>query len=269
MPGTAVPVEGGYSVSGHWKLVSGINGADWLVVIGVVVEDGAPALNDAGMPDVRLFTVHRDQLTVQDTWNATGLRGSGSNDVHLENVLVPEELVAPFGRPARIDRPVYRGYIPALVIPGCTAVVLGVAQAAIEETARLATTKMTSTGNPLAERAHTQSLVARSQAALDAARLLLFSAAGALEAAGEAAKPVTLEQRAALRAAMSHAAQVSREVLMAMYELSSSSALYIGSAMERLFRDGMVALQHANHSAAFFEAAGRVRFGLDPAVPLF
>jgi hypothetical protein len=54
-----------------------------------------------------------------------------------------------------------------------------------------------------------------------------------------------------------------------MYELSSSSALYVGNPIERLFRDGMVALQHANHSAALFEAAGRVRFGLDPAVPLF
>jgi hypothetical protein len=64
-------------------------------------------------------------------------------------------------------------------------------------------------------------------------------------------------------------ASVGREALVAMYELSSSSALYVGNPIERLFRDGMVALQHANHSAALFEAAGRVRFGLDPAVPLF
>jgi alkylation response protein AidB-like acyl-CoA dehydrogenase len=264
-PGVAVPVDGGYSVSGNWKLVSGINGADWLVVIAVIMADGAPRRTDAGMPDVRLFSVHRDQLTVQNTWNVTGMRGSGSNDVLIENALVPDELVARLDQPARIDRPLYQGFIPALVIPGCTAVVLGVVQAAIDETVRLATTKKTFTGGTLAELAHTQSVIARSQAALAAARLLLFSAVGALEAA----ESVTLEQRAALRTAMSHAAQVSREVLVAMYELGSSSSLYIGGVVERLFRDGMVALQHANHSAGLFEAAGRVRFGFDPGVPLF
>jgi|1186.fasta_scaffold63502_2 hypothetical protein len=43
----------------------------------------------------------------------------------------------PFGRPARIDRPVYRGYIPALVIPGCTAVVLEVLMAMYEAAGRV------------------------------------------------------------------------------------------------------------------------------------
>jgi hypothetical protein len=99
--------------------------------------------------------------------------------------------------------------------------------------------------------------------------MLLFSAAGALEAAGTTGEPVTLEQRAALRSAMSYAAEVSREVLVSMYELGSSTSIYVGNPVERLFRDGMVALQHVNHSAAVLEAAGRVRFGLDPAVPLF
>lgn len=269
MPGAAVPAEGGYRVSGNWKIVSGINGADWLVVVAVVMRDGAPRLTEAGAPDVRLFCVHRDQLTIKDTWDVSGMRGTGSNDVLIEDALVPEELAARFDRPARIDRPLYRGFIPALVIPGCTAVVLGVARRAIEETVELARSKRTFTGGTLADLPHTQSVIARSEAALEAARLLLYSAAGALEAAGDKGEPVTIEQRAALRAAMSHAAQVCREVLVATYELSSSSALYLGNPIERLFRDGMVALQHANHSFAFFEAAGRVRFGQEPGMPLF
>jgi indole-3-acetate monooxygenase len=63
--------------------------------------------------------------------------------------------------------------------------------------------------------------------------------------------------------------QVSRQVLVAIYALASSSALYRGNAIERIFRDGMAALQHANHSAPFMEAAGRVRLGKDPGVPFF
>jgi alkylation response protein AidB-like acyl-CoA dehydrogenase len=269
MPGFATPVDDGYRLSGHWKIVSGVHNADWTVVIGIIMQDGAPRITEAGMPDARLFAVHKDQMTVRDTWNVTGMRGSGSNDVVVEDALIPEDLAARLDQPPRIDRPTYRGFIPALVIPGCTAVVLGVAQAAIDETVRLAPAKKTFSGGTLAELPRTQYVVAKSQAALDAARTLLFSAAGVLEAAGTTGEPVTLEQRAGLRSAMTHAADVSREVLVSMYELGSSTSIYIGNPVERLFRDGMVALQHANHSAVALEAAGRVRFGLDPAVPLF
>ena len=80
---------------------------------------------------------------------------------------------------------------------------------------------------------------------------------------------MTLEKRAELRAAMSRAASVSREVIEAVYELGGSSSIYRGTTLETLFRDGMVALQHADHSAAFFEVAGRVWLGLDPGLPLF
>ncbi|SFT22781.1 acyl-CoA dehydrogenase family protein [Streptomyces sp. ok210] len=268
-PGVAVPTEGGYRVSGNWKIVTGIGQAEWLAVVGVVVEDGSPRLTDRGTPDVRLFVLRRGQWEMKDTWNVSGLLGSGSNDVTVHDAFVPAELVAGIDEPARIDRPRYRGFIPALVLPGCTAVVLGVAQAAIEETVALAASKKTATGGTLAESARAQAVIAEAEAALQAARLLLLSVATALDDAGEKSEPVTIEQRASLRAAMSHGAQVSRKVLMDMYELGSSSSLYRGNPVERLFRDGMVALQHANHSETLFEAVGRVRFGFAPGRQLF
>ncbi|MEV6766664.1 acyl-CoA dehydrogenase family protein [Streptomyces sp. NPDC051105] len=146
---------------------------------------------------------------------------------------------------------------------------LGVAQSAIDVTVELARTKHTFTGDTLAKSAHVQGVVARSEAALHAARLLLLSAAATVDAAGESGEPATVDERAALHAAMCHAAEISREVLVAMYELGASSSIYRNNPVERLFRDGMVALQHANHSVPFFEAVGRVRFGFDPGLPLF
>ncbi|MEV0175506.1 acyl-CoA dehydrogenase family protein [Streptomyces sp. NPDC050803] len=267
--GTAVVTEGGYRFSGTWNLVSGVNRADWLVAVGVVVEGAGPRLTEAGAPDIRLFALSRDQLSVQDTWDVNGMRGTGSHTVVVEDVLVPDELVARFDVPARIQRPLYQGFMPALVFPGCSAVVLGVAQGAVEEIVALAASKGTFTGGTLAESARTQAVVARSEASLKAARLLLLSAAAAVDTAGEKGEPATLEQRADLHAAMCHAAEVSREVLVAMHELGGSSSIYRDNPVERLFRDGMVTLQHANHSAPFMEAAGRVRFGFEPGVPLF
>jgi indole-3-acetate monooxygenase len=261
-PGAALPTEDGYVVSGDWKMVSGVNGADWVIAAAVVMQDGKPLMTDAG-PDVRLFPLRRDQLTVRDTWNVSGMRGTGSNEVVVKDAVVPAELVASSARPY-INRPLYRGFIPALVYPGSASVVLGVAQAAVDETVRLAKAR-----KRLAERAHCQSVIAGSQASLQAARLLLHSAADALAAAAERGVPVTLDQRADLRAAVAHAALVSRDVLMAMYQLGSSASVYVGSPLERLFRDGMVALQHFSLSTAYAEAVGRVRLGMQPQMPLF
>jgi indole-3-acetate monooxygenase len=227
------------------------------------MQDGKPLMTDAG-PDVRLFPLRRDQLTVRDTWNVSGMRGTGSNQVVVEDAVVPGELVVASSAQPYISRPLYRGFIPALVYPGSAAVVLGVAQATVDETVRLAEAR-----KHLAERAHTQYVIAVSQASLQAARLLLHSAADALAAAAERGVPVTLGQRADLRAAVAHAAQVSRDVLMATYQLGSSASVYVGSPLERLFRDGMVALQHFSLSTAYAEAVGRVRLGMPPQMPLF
>jgi alkylation response protein AidB-like acyl-CoA dehydrogenase len=266
-PGIATSVDGGYRVSGTWKIVSGVNGADWVVLVAVIMVDGAPRLTDAGAPDVRLFILETEQVSIQDTWHVSGLLGSGSNDVVVENALVPDDLVARFDLPAGIQRPLYEGSIPALIFPGCTAIALGVAQASIDAAVDLLKTKKDFRGGMLAAATHAQAAIGRSEAAVEAARLLLHSAAETLYAATDA--DVTMEQRAALRAAMSHGAQVCRETLVAMYALASSSSIYLGNPLERLFRDGMVTLQHALHSPVFFETAGRIRLGDDPGLPLF
>jgi alkylation response protein AidB-like acyl-CoA dehydrogenase len=238
-------------------------------VVCAVVENGSQRMTAQGAPDFRLFVLGRSQWETKDTWDVSGLIGSGSHGVAAQNAFVPDELVAGIEGPVHINRPLYQGYMPALVLPGCSAVVLGVAQAAIEETVALAPSKRTLLGGILAESAHAQEVIAQSEAALQAARLLLYSAAAALDTACERSEPVTMQQRASLRAAMSHGAQVSRKVLMDMYELGGSSALYRGNSVERLFRDGMVALQHGNHNTSLFEAVGRVRLGMAPGRMLF
>jgi alkylation response protein AidB-like acyl-CoA dehydrogenase len=252
-PGTAEPVDGGYRLSGEWKIVSGINGADWVILIGRA-------------PEVRFFAVRRNQVDVRDSWDVTGMRATGSNNVTADSVFVPQELTAALDAAPRIDRPIYRGFIPTLVFPGCTAVALGVARRAIEETVALVGTKPAMGGGTVADAARTQYAIAKSEAAVSAARLLLSHTAGDVQNAGD---DLSLQQRAALRAAMSHAADICRQALVAMYEIAGSTALYRSNPIERVFRDGMAALQHVNHSAPFLEAAGRVRLGLDPAIVLF
>jgi alkylation response protein AidB-like acyl-CoA dehydrogenase len=267
-PGTAEVDPDGYRVSGTWRMVSGIAHADWVVLSTLVTEGGTTRMTENG-PDFRLVAVPADQVTVKDTWHVSALRATGSNEILVENALVPAELAARLDRPARIDRPLYRGFLPSIVVPGPAAIAVGIAASAIDELVVLGKTKKTPTGELLSSLSRVQSAIAECDADLSAARELLFSVARRLQTAAEAGTMPDARDRAALRAAMSHAAKVSRRVLVTMYELGSSTSLYTGNALERQFRDGMATLQHFNLAADAFVGAGRVRFGLEPGMPFF
>jgi len=169
--GRAVPAARGYQVSGTWPLVSGLAAADWVLVVAVVSEGGEPRRTEAGLPDVRLFAVPRARVTVKDSGPVAGLRGAVRGDLLLENVTVPEALTAPLTVPAAIDRPLYRGFIPGLVLPGSAMIGLGAAAAAVDEVAGLAAAA--NGGRPAwSDSPYAQVTIAQSEADLKAARLL-------------------------------------------------------------------------------------------------
>jgi alkylation response protein AidB-like acyl-CoA dehydrogenase len=85
-PGQAVPVEGGYEVTGYWGYCSGVLHADWVVVTGII----------EGRDEPTLFLVPRADVDVQDTWYMAGMQGTGSNDVKLAGRFVPSHRSADF-----------------------------------------------------------------------------------------------------------------------------------------------------------------------------
>ena len=93
--GRAVSVEGGYRLHGSWDWVSGIDHAEWLLVAGEVMKIHASSHTPettSGVRQQRIFLVPRQEVTIRDTWFATGLRGSGSKSVVIEEYVVPENL---------------------------------------------------------------------------------------------------------------------------------------------------------------------------------
>ena len=82
--GKATRAPGGFRVSGEWSYSSGIDHSDW-AILGAMVE-GAD-----GPPDIRFCLFGPGEFKVRDTWNAMGLRGSGSNNVIVSDVFVREE----------------------------------------------------------------------------------------------------------------------------------------------------------------------------------
>lgn len=265
--GTGSAVDGGYLLSGQWDIVSAIDIADWVTLFGIVFDGDRPRMTAHG-PDVRAFFLPVTDVEIVDTWHTSGMRGTGSNTVVTANAFVPDELaISPFA-PTRIDRPLYR--IPAFTIAsiGSAPIVIGIAQAALDEMVQLARTKGLESGQALAQRPQIQAQIGSAQTTLDAARLLLRDAAANIDAAASAGRPITELLRARLRAAMSHAASVCREVLNACQLMASSSAIYVTNPIERQVRDGMVALQHIILAPNHVEILARLTLGLDAGTPI-
>ncbi|MEV0847807.1 acyl-CoA dehydrogenase family protein [Streptomyces sp. NPDC049954] len=82
-PGRAKAVEGGYEVSGHWSYCSGVMHADWVSLVAVIEGEDVPCC----------FLVPRADVEVRDTWHVSGMKGSGSHDVLVENQFVPGHFV--------------------------------------------------------------------------------------------------------------------------------------------------------------------------------
>ena len=265
--GQAQPDGDDFLLSGTWPIVSAIDIADWVVLFGFVMDGDHPAMVD-GAPDVRAFFLRRDQVEVRDTWHTTGMRGTGSNTVVVDGARVPSHRAANPFAPARIDAPRYR--IPAFTIAsmGAAPIVIGIAQAAIDEVVAIAPTKGTDSGQVLAQRPHAHSQIAAAQMSLDAARLLLRDAARQIDDAADAGEPITELLRARFRAAISHAAVVVRNVLGTCQRLASSTAIYTTNRLEQLLRDGSTATQHMILAESHLDIYGRLLLGQPAGTPL-
>jgi 3-hydroxy-9,10-secoandrosta-1,3,5(10)-triene-9,17-dione monooxygenase len=83
--GKVTPVEGGYRLSGHWQFSSGSKHCQW-AFLGAMVPPAGPG----EAPDYRTFLVPREDYEIVDNWDVSGLEGTGSNDIIVDDVFVPE-----------------------------------------------------------------------------------------------------------------------------------------------------------------------------------
>lgn len=268
--GRARAVDGGFRVTGRWSLVSGCELADWIPVMCVVTDGTEPRVGPSGTPQLRMAYIPKGSYRILDTWYVGGLRGTGSHDVALEDVFVPDERTFSFIEAKQLDRPLYRMPLGALLSAGCASICLGVAQTAVDALLELGSLKeQVDRGPGLRDRPAVQAAVGASEAGLDASRLLLHDATAEIWTACSQGIPVAVKQRARMWGAAIHAAKAAKAVVTAMYEAAGAAALYIDSPIERAHRDIYAVGQHIVLAHDWLEDAGRVRLGLKANTPLF
>lgn len=246
-----------YVVSGRWPFASGCRHATTLMGGALVAGNGHPA--------VRAMVFPADVAEIHETWDVTGLRGTGSHDIEVVELRVPAGHTASLSndRP-RHDGPLYAFPAFGLLALGIAGVAMGIAAGAIDDVVALAGSKKPGgSKRTLAERSSCQAAVAHAEAQVGSARAYVDEAVGEAWDAASANGEISVEGRAKLRLAATHATRSAAKAVDLMYETGGGTAIYTRSPLERRFRDIHTARAHMMVSPASLELVGRVSLGLE------
>src|SRR6266404_7132823 len=186
--GRAKKVEGGYVLRGSWPFSSGVDSSEWNMLASVVSSD-----DEADGIEYRIFLVHKSDYKIIDTWNAAGLRGTGSSDVEVRDAFVAESMTVavndlvggPTPGSAVNPNPLYALPVFSLFPYVLSGVALGNAQACLDDYIEVARHRASTYNRAkLGDLQSTQIKIAEASAKIDAARLIMRSTC--IEAMAEA-----------------------------------------------------------------------------------
>jgi alkylation response protein AidB-like acyl-CoA dehydrogenase len=272
-PRRAVPVDGGYRVTGQTPFVSGAHQCRWVAGLSNVFEADAVRLAENGAPVTLITFCRAEEVQILDTWHTLGMRGTGSNDVVMTDVFVPERrtaLLAPLEKPgSAYQGPLYRFTIWASVA-ALAPIATGIARAAIDDLIDFATKKTPSyTAKTLRDRSVVQSQVAQAEAKLGAARAYLYESLQQVWDGAVEGQTITGQHKIKVQLAATHAVVASAEVVDLVHAAAGTTAIRNEHRLQRHFRDVHTITQHGFISASRYESAGQLLLGLNSDWPFF
>ncbi|MCK4089870.1 acyl-CoA dehydrogenase [Acinetobacter radioresistens] len=258
-PQPAEITDNGVLVKGRWKFSSGCMGAD---IIGVGI---APRKDNEAHGLPRMAVMPASKAKIEMTWDTVGLKGTGSHDLVVENVLVPKEWTFVRGEPSKLPEPFFKYPSLSLATQVLTVVGIGVAAAALDEFKKLAPGKASITGGAeIAQRPVTQYEFSQSEAEFLAARTWFYQTMDVVwKEVSEGRKP-TAQQISDMRLSCTHAARIAAKVARKMQMLAGMTAIYTNHPFSRFVNDTNVVTQHAFMGDATLQNAGAISFGLNP-----
>ena len=259
----------GYVLTGRWPFASGSTHATWFSAEAPVFDGDTKRVDDAGNEVALAYLVPREEVTVHDTWDTTGLRGTASNDYAIDGAFVPEARAFHMMGAPRHPWALYRA--PALIFMNHGSHALGIARAAVDGAREVATTKRGWGGVPLSSMTRVQSTVAEAVVLVESARHYLYAVATELwqRLLDGASDDEVAPLRVRVRLAASHAATSSVRATDLLHAAMGATSIFTGNPLERQFRDIHTAAAHVMIGPLTYEAAGRAELGLSPDFPFF
>ena len=260
----AVVVPGGYRVTGRQGFSTGCRHAAWVAAHSHVVENGRLRLLDDGQPEARYLFVPVAEAELLDTWHVRGMRGTGTHHFAVNDVFVPaERSVLSVWVPLVGTGPLYQIPRTLLFASGDAAVALGVARACLEAFVELAGAKTPRAMKELLrDQPLVQASVGHAEAHLRSGRAFLTDAVSEIWDCVSAKATISVDQRATLRLATTHAIRLAVQVVDTAYNAAGATAVYEGHPLQRHFQDIHVISQHLQARFTHYELVGRHWLGL-------
>ena len=239
--GTAEPVSGGFRVSGRWSFSSGCEASSW----GMVSTPGPTA------GTIRWLLLPRADYEIVDTWFAAGMRGTGSQDIVVRDVLVPAHRVLDPDRAGDTDRTGWRLHqrasyrVPLRLLTGwdLAAPLVGIAQGAVDEfTARL---RGTTGPGRTADSVPLQLRLAEASARVDAARTIHRRTVQEMLERAAAGAAFTALDRARYRRDKAFVTRLCVQAVDGLFEAAGAHAIVEADPLQRFHRDAHGASHHA------------------------
>ena len=269
--GSAIPVDGGYRVSGRWGFNTGGQGSEWTVV---------NALLGAGTDAMPLCCIVKSSdLSRLDDWHASGMAGTGSHTIVAHDIFVPARRAQPL--PAMINgayvpnrhnagQPYFNLPLAAVLTVNGGGTPVGIARGAFDAFfARLPGRPITyTTYTNQAEAAITHLQTGEAALLLHSADAHIRRAAAILDQPTE--HPLSMRTRVEARAHVAYATGLARQAVDLLFHGSGASAIQPHVPIQRFQRDMQALANHAvMHAPTGIELYGRVLCGLEPNTPLY
>ncbi|WP_461585032.1 acyl-CoA dehydrogenase family protein [Tepidiphilus sp. HLB4] len=257
-PQPAEVVDGGFKVNGRWSWVSGCMGAE-LIGAGILPRSG----ENTSLP--RMAVMPREKVTIEQNWEVMGLLGTGSHDIVIKDVIVPEEWTFIRGGTSSLETPLYRYPALSFAAQVLTVVGLGIARAAIDEVLNMASGRVSVTGAPnLGERVYAQLEIAKIEAELRSARAWFYEAIDDVWQILLKGNKPSDHMVSMLRLSTTHASRVSADVTRRAQLVSGGSGVYESCPLAQQVRDVQMITQHAFMGDITYQNAGAMLFGYKP-----
>ena len=269
--GKATLADGGYQLSGRWSFSSGCDHATWVLLGGLVSND------EGQIVDFKTFMVPRADYVIEDVWNVVGLRGTGSNDIVVDDVFVPDEFTLSMSDTGRCYGPgqeqntadLYKLPFHSIFTSTITAPIVGMATGAYDEHVEMQRKRVRAAylAEKTANDPFAAARIARASSDIDAAWALLVNNLRELQHHVASGEKIPLSLRLKVRRDQVLGTERAVGAIDTLFEASGGRALAEGTYLQRAWRDAHAGRVHAaNDPERALLMYGSLEFGhkIDP-----
>jgi 3-hydroxy-9,10-secoandrosta-1,3,5(10)-triene-9,17-dione monooxygenase len=269
--GKAQLTEGGYTLSGKWSFSSGCDHCTWVLLGGLVFND------EGNVVDFKTFMVPRENYTINDVWHMVGLSGTGSNDIVVEGVFVPDAFTLSMGDTGRCFGPgqeqnpsdLYKLPFHSIFTGTITTPIIGMAMGAYDEHVEMQQkrTRAAYLGEKASLDPFSAVRIAKASSEIDAAWALLVNNIREEQDYVAKGEKIPLKTRLKVRRDQVLGSQRAIDAIDSLFEASGGRALAQGTYLQRAWRDAHAGRVHAaNDPERALQMYGAHEFGhkVDP-----